>query len=117
MDTNIKNFLPGSYKVISSLLNIRKEPRVTWTNIKGQLKMGDVRDVYEFITTPATNDVWGRISEYDGAGKALWICAKNVNREFIELVPKTDPIVTIPPTKTNDQIELIVNGVIVYKNF
>lgn len=109
-------FLPGEYKVISTSLTVRKEPRILWTNIAGKLVLGDKRDVYEFITNQY-NEVWGRVSEYDSAGKALWICAKNVNREFIELIPKVDPIVTIPPINTTDHVELFINGVSVYKNF
>lgn len=121
MDTK---WLPGLYKVLTTTLNIRKEPRVLWTNVFGKLKVGDSRQVYEFLTNDK-NEVWGRISEYDSAGKALWICAKNINREFLKLVPSTDPIVTIPGADQlphdgasgSSKIELIVDGKTVFKNF
>lgn len=73
-------FDPGIYEVISSL-TIRREPRITSSNRAGSLTIGTRRQVYSVVTNP-DNSTWGRISEPDAAGIALWMCLQNINRTF-----------------------------------
>ena len=77
-------FEPGIYEVMSTV-NVRKEPRVTWTNKVGQKSAGTRVQVYS-VQTNNDNSTWGRISEPDAAGVALWCCIQEVNRQFLKFV-------------------------------
>ena len=99
----------GHYKVINEKLNIRQEPRVLLSNVAGQLSFGDIRQVYETITDDS-NNIWGRISEENNAGKALWICMSNLNRRFVEEVEATNK------STNTKKIKLIVDDVVVYES-
>ncbi|MDD2921475.1 MAG: hypothetical protein PHQ36_04245 [Anaerolineales bacterium] len=84
---------PGLYEIISKV-TIRREPRIVefkhpilkWvSNSVGTLELGDQREVYS-IVTDKTNNTWGRISESDASGKALWICLQGLNRSYAKPV-------------------------------
>ncbi len=103
----INDWKPGEYKVMSTVLNIRKEPRITPTNKVGQLKLGDKRAIYEF-TIDDKHQTWGRVSGYDSAGKALWICAEEINRKNLELIGD------LPAKSEGSKIRLYVDDILVY---
>lgn len=78
----MSEFTPGDYEVISPV-TIRREPRILNENAKGVLSIGTKRHVYSVITDEK-NQTWGRVSESDAAGQALWICLKSINREYVK---------------------------------
>lgn len=66
-------------------VNIRKEPKITWTNIVGRLQSGTQRTIHEFVTDDK-NQTWGRISEPDSAGISQWVCVQSLNRTYMKPV-------------------------------
>lgn len=82
------DFPIGIYVAITNV-NIRKEPRVVdnilGTNKIGAITAGTRREVFETLTNN-DNSTWGRISDFDSAGKALWICIHGLNREYLRYV-------------------------------
>lgn len=83
--------MPNYYEA-KSTVNIRKEPRIVDNilghNRVGQLSAGSQREVFS-IYTDNNNVTWGRISEPDATGTSLWVCIKNTNRTFMQLVSST----------------------------
>lgn len=79
-------FEPGMYEVISGGgLIVRKEPKITAWNKIGFLSFGSRRQVYS-VATNDKGESWGRISESDAAGQALWICLQGLNRTYAKRI-------------------------------
>lgn len=79
-------FEPGLYEVISGNgLIVRKEPKITLWNKSGFLSFGARRQVYS-VATNDKGETWGRVSESDAAGQALWICMQGLNRTYVKRI-------------------------------
>lgn len=94
-------YTPGIYEVISDV-KIRREPRIVEfkdehgrviTNQVGFLKVGMQRAVYSIITIK-DNTTWGRVSFYDSAEIAQFVCIKGLNREYMRFM---EPLRDMPP--------------------
>lgn len=88
---------PGEYET-KQVLNIRREPRITGSNIVGQLSAGTRRTIYSLITNDR-GETWGRVSESDNAGIAEWVCIQNLNRKFMEQLTNEKPPVVSEVTR------------------
>jgi hypothetical protein len=101
----------GIYQVTSDVF-IRREPRIVEyqdtatkkpiSNVVGKLTIGTMRAIYD-ITTDKENATWGRVSFFDSAGIAEWVCIKNINRTFMKFIePLKDagqsPVEKVYPT-------------------
>ena len=104
------DYIPGIYVVQSETLTIRREPRITTTNIVGRLSSGTQRAVYLIKVNDTDNSVWVRVSLYDSAGIAEWCCIKNINREFMKFESPLDiaysPIPSTPPVENVPKVQL-----------
>lgn len=99
---------------IQKTVTIRKEPRiVNWpSNAQGMLAAGDSRDVLEQVTTQ-DGSTWGRISEFDANGKALWFCIVNTNTRFaVPTPPKIE--INYPPSKTGQTLTVMIDDEVVF---
>jgi hypothetical protein len=83
-------FPTGEYEVVSTVVRIRREPRILQDNITGKLTIGTRRRVYS-VVTDKNNYTWGRISEPDAAGIAEWACIKDLNRIFMKCIEPDSP--------------------------
>lgn len=101
------NLAIGMYEAIDTV-NIRKEPRIVeskilgkWINNRvGQLDAGDQRMIYS-IVTDSNNYTWGRVSQNDSAGVALWVCINTTNKVFMKPVDDyVTPVVNPPALST-----------------
>jgi hypothetical protein len=90
----MSEFTPGIYEVVSSVVAIRRQPRIVEyqdpkgklvTNQVGRLSAGTKRAVYD-IYTDDNNFTWGRVSAHDSAGIAEWTCIKGLNREYMKFL-------------------------------
>jgi len=96
------NLAIGMYEATDTV-NIRKEPRIVeskilgkWINNRvGQLDAGDQRMIYSIITD-SNNYTWGRVSQSDSAGVALWVCVNTTNRVFMKPVEEVVSVVNPP---------------------
>ena len=70
-------------------VQIRREPRITGTNVTGAIDTGTQKYIYS-IQTDAKSYTWGRISEPDSAGISLWVCIQIPNRTFMKFVQAGD---------------------------
>jgi hypothetical protein len=84
-------FPTGEYEVVSTVVRVRREPRILPDNITGRLTIGTRRRVLS-VTTDKNNYTWGRVSEPDAAGIAEWVCIKDLNRTFMKCIePDPEP--------------------------
>jgi hypothetical protein len=101
----------GIYQVTSDVF-IRREPRIVEyqnpatkkpvSNVVGKLTIGTMRAVYD-ITTDKENATWGRVSFFDSAGIAEWVCIKNINRTFMKF---TEPLENEPQNTSEFETRL-----------
>ena len=89
---------PGKHRVISPV-KIRRGPRMVdvrdpktnklVTNQEGFLEFGKTRIILDF-ETDEENQTWGRISEDNAAGVALYVGVQVLNRTFMERLPDNE---------------------------
>ena len=88
------NLAIGMYTA-KKTVNIRREPRIVenvlGNNRAGQLLVGTQRMIYQIVTNK-DNSTWGRVSESDASGIALWVCIQNTNTVFMEPVNEYIPV-------------------------
>ncbi len=94
-------FKPGTYECIS-IVNIRREPKIGLTNIKGKLSVGTQRTIYSVITDN-NNMTWGRVSLADSAGISEWVCIREINRKFMKFIEPLPPIF-----ETSERLEKLI---------
>ena len=84
------DFRPGPYEVISDV-KIRRGHSIVEQSVKGEritnqeglYKSGTRVEILSTATNP-DNSTWGRVSEPDAAGVALWACIKGLNRQYMK---------------------------------
>lgn len=77
--------------VTTQKLNIRRSPRITPVNRVGMLDVGMQREILEILPANQNGEVWGRITEPDNKGVALWVCISNMNTKFMLPVESESP--------------------------
>ena len=75
------------YKILRDV-RIRREPRITSTNIRGLYTVGKIVDVFGEVSN-SSGETWGQVSEPDATGVSLWICLRNINGKFAELIQES----------------------------
>jgi len=86
MNTDLKT---GMYEA-QGFVNIRLQPRITKDNIRGGLDDGKQKMIYS-IKTDGRFYTWGRLTQADNAGDALWVCIQIPNRVFMKYVGDDSP--------------------------
>jgi hypothetical protein len=97
--------------VATQRLNIRREPRITSSNRVGELAAGTQREVHEVLPMNKDNQVWGRISEPDNHGIALWVCLENLNTKFMKPVGEaSSPAVASTSGNWQREVDAFLRG-------
>jgi hypothetical protein len=87
-------FEPGMYEAVTNV-NLRREPRIVenadGNNRVGRLTIGTRREIFETVTDE-DNMTWGRVSDFDSAGKAQWVCIVGLNRIYMQRIPLSNQL-------------------------